>query len=119
MLEILLVDDDPDARAVTREALEALEYRVVEARDETEALATLQLSPPELILVDLTQGQREARTMLKLLRSHPTCANVPVLVMTTLLRHPKTALHKVAEKDLGALLALVPLMDLFHEAAVL
>src|SRR5689334_7067635 len=118
MLQILLVDDDPDARAATRAALEALEYGVVEASDETEALATLQLSPPELILVDLTQAQREARALMKLLRCQPACASIPVLVMTALLRNPKNALDKVGEKDPGALLALLPLMDACQECAV-
>jgi two-component system NtrC family sensor kinase len=51
---ILIIDDDPEARALLREqVLSAKNFHVTEARDGTEGLIRFKQTPPDLIIVDL------------------------------------------------------------------
>lgn len=51
---VLVVDDDPDSRAVARDALQRDGYEVVEAADGREALRATSQRPPDVIFLDLT-----------------------------------------------------------------
>jgi CheY-like chemotaxis protein len=49
---VLVIDDDPDVRAMLVASLDALGYQVLEAQDGTTGLSVLQDSQPDLLLVD-------------------------------------------------------------------
>ncbi|TNC59690.1 hybrid sensor histidine kinase/response regulator [Rubellimicrobium roseum] len=49
---VLVVDDDPDVRAMLVASLDALGYRVLEAQDGAAGLSMLRDSQPDLLLVD-------------------------------------------------------------------
>ncbi len=49
---ILVVDDDPEMRALLSEVLQHEAYRVVEAKDGTEAVRALRARPFDIILMD-------------------------------------------------------------------
>ncbi|MCW8344878.1 response regulator [Vibrio sp. ZSDZ65] len=52
--KIMVVDDDPIFRTVTKNYLEAIGYRVCEAQDGLEALKLLDSAQPDLVLCDLS-----------------------------------------------------------------
>ncbi|MCW5850763.1 MAG: helix-turn-helix domain-containing protein [Anaerolineae bacterium] len=81
---ILVVDDDPDARAFyQRLAAEALPgYSVSLAEDGAQALASLEQATPTLVILDLMMPHVDGFTVLEKMRSHPRTRHVPVLVLS-------------------------------------
>ncbi len=83
---ILVVDDDPGIQAMLIAILEDEGYRVLIARDGAEALALLETSRPDLIVLDLMMprmsGQAFAAERLRR-RLHP---EVPLMVLTAAAR---------------------------------
>ncbi|HTD76796.1 MAG TPA: ATP-binding protein [Chloroflexota bacterium] len=83
---ILIVDDDPDARALySRLVGEALPYcRVQTAERATEALALLeaQHDPPTLVILDLAMPEVDGFEVLERLRADRRTQHVPVLVVS-------------------------------------
>jgi two-component system response regulator len=94
-ITILMADDDPDDRQMTREAFEesrlANDLRFVE--DGVELMDYLcrrnQYSDPEssprpgLILLDLNMPKKDGRQALSEIKAHPNLRNIRVVVMTT------------------------------------
>jgi two-component system response regulator len=92
---ILMADDDPDDRLLTKEALE--ESRVLNelhfVEDGEELLAYLRRegkfadpasSPrPGLILLDLNMPRKDGREALQEIKADPDFRRIPVVVMTT------------------------------------
>jgi len=94
-IAILVADDDPDDRQMTKEALEE-NYLLNDLRfvvDGEELLHYLrregkyadpQASPrPGLILLDLNMPRMDGREALKKIKSDPTLRRIPVIVLTT------------------------------------
>jgi len=80
--DILVVDDDPDARARLRSVLERNGWTVSEAANGREALDTVAHAPPQLILLDLTMPVMDGFAFLHELRQRPGCNEIPVVVLT-------------------------------------
>ena len=80
--DILVVDDDRDARARLRAVLERDGWTVAEAANGKEALAMIGARAPQLILLDLTMPVMDGFTFLHELRERPGCADIPVVVLT-------------------------------------
>jgi CheY-like chemotaxis protein len=92
---ILLVDDDPGDRELTRRALEddALRVQLCTVNDGQEALDYLlrrnqfadpAVSPrPDVILLDLNMPRMNGRRVLEKLRENPDLDRIPVIVLTT------------------------------------
>ena len=80
--DILVVDDDPDARARMRSVLERNGWTVSEAANGREALDTVAHAPPQLILLDLTMPVMDGFAFLHELRQRPGCNEIPVVVLT-------------------------------------
>ncbi len=80
--DILVVDDDPDARTRLRTVLERNGWAVSEAGDGQQALDMVLHSPPQLILLDLTMPVMDGFTFLHELRNRPGVANIPVVVLS-------------------------------------
>jgi CheY-like chemotaxis protein len=81
MKSILVVDDD----ATVRELLTVLlhdQYTVSHARDGSEALQLIGRWVPDAILLDITMPVMDGWTFLKICRSQPRCATLPVLVLS-------------------------------------
>jgi CheY-like chemotaxis protein len=78
---VLVVDDDPDVRDVTVQALESLNYRVVEAENGRAALELLkQTMPIDLALIDVAMPGMNGRQLATRIRAgHPELA---VIFMT-------------------------------------
>jgi len=77
---IVIVDDEANVRLMLRTALESSGYRVLEAADGLAALAQLERTPCDLILLDLRMPELDGMGTLARLRGqgHPT----PVVILT-------------------------------------
>jgi len=80
---ILVVDDDPEMRDMTRRMLERMGITVHEAADGAAALAWLEANPrPSIILLDLMMPEVDGFEVLDRLRQSDEWSNIPVLVAT-------------------------------------
>src|ERR671937_1752023 len=77
---ILLVEDKDSLRTMLRHALEAQDHTVVEARDQTEAVAALQNARPGLVLSDLRLPNGDGFGVLRAAKELDP--ELPVIVMT-------------------------------------
>jgi two-component system, response regulator len=91
-MTILLVDDDPDDRYLTKEAFNdsPLVYNVHEAVDGEDGLAFLRREGehadaprPDLILLDLNMPRMDGRETLAAIKGDPDLRSIPVVVLTT------------------------------------
>ena len=94
-IRILMADDDPDDRAMTREALtEARVANTFESVEDGEALmqylrrqgdyAYLAGEPlPGLILLDLNMPRKDGREALREIRQDPALRHIPIVILTT------------------------------------
>jgi CheY-like chemotaxis protein len=81
---ILVVDDDPEMRDMTRRMLERMGIAVHEAADGAEALAWLEANPrPSLILLDLMMPVVDGFEVLERLKQNDRWSDIPVLVATS------------------------------------
>lgn len=92
---ILLADDDPDDRMLTRDAFEESRVtNVLEMVEDGEELmdylyhrgkysGDAARPHPGLILLDLNMPRKDGREALKEIKSSPTLRNIPVVILTT------------------------------------
>lgn len=72
---VLVVEDEPEVRRILVHALQALEYRVLEAADGLEALAVLARTghPPDLVLTDVVMPRMGGLELMQRIRGmHPS-----------------------------------------------
>ncbi len=111
--EVLVVDDDEDARHRLKTVLEREGWTVSEAGNGVQAIERVKQVIPQLILLDLTMPVMDGFSFLSALRARPEWAHVPVVVLTArdLSRTERESLdsaRKVLRKDevnLGSLAA--------------
>ncbi len=94
-ITILMADDDPDDRQLTKEALEEgrliNEIRFVANGEELmeylrrqgKYSAPADTPRPGLILLDLNMPRKDGRTVLQEIKSDPALRTIPVVVLTT------------------------------------
>jgi CheY-like chemotaxis protein len=80
--EVLVVDDDADAREVLRRMLAREGWTVAEAADGHEALASLERSVPAVMLLDLMMPGMDGFQVLEAMRREEGWRDVPVVVVT-------------------------------------
>ena len=76
---VLLVEDDPDVRAMLRLLLEDENYRVFEAGDAERALERVDAERPDLLIVDLKLPGQSGLDLVRIVRS---TSQVPIIVVT-------------------------------------
>lgn len=92
---ILVIDDEASIRRLLKMTLEAVPYKVVEARDAREGLHLLAAERPSLVVLDMGLPDRRGNEVLKDLR---TWTEVPVLILSVE-NDPATIVEAL---DLGA-----------------
>jgi two-component system KDP operon response regulator KdpE len=93
---VLIVDDEPHIRRLLRGTLERAGYRVIEAGSARQALAELEASPLDVVLLDLGLPDRDGMELLPLFQQKSRAA---VLVVSA----REATEEKVAALDLGAI----------------
>ena len=78
-VEILVVDDEGEVRALLRKCFEREGFRVVEAKDGAELRARIEGHPISLITLDLTLGGEDG---LELAREIRAKCNVPIIMIS-------------------------------------
>jgi two-component system chemotaxis response regulator CheY len=82
--KILIVDDSATIRKMVRASLRALPAaEFVEAANGLEAIEQVALGPVSLIILDLNMPDMHGVDVLKFVRRHQGCRDVPVIVLTT------------------------------------
>ena len=82
--KILVVDDEQDMIELLAYNLEQNGYEVLTATTGLEALNKARRHLPDLILLDLMLDGIDGYTVCEILRSQPSTATVPVLIVTAL-----------------------------------
>jgi CheY-like chemotaxis protein len=122
---VLIVEDDPAARAVTRKILEREGWEVIEAENGRVALEYMKRARPRLILLDLMMPEMDGFEFADRVRRHPEWCSIPIVVLTAheLSAEERHRLNGYVEKIIlkagdprDALLNQV--RDLLHECAV-
>ena len=89
--QVLVVDDDEEMVAAIRIALEAEGMRVRSARNGVQALALLDASRPDVVLVDLVMPVAGGWDFVNRLRSSREINDVPVVMMSAMRSLPQEA----------------------------
>ena len=110
---VLVVDDDPAIHRFARIVLEAAGFRVASARDGAEALASLPVVKPDLILLDLMMPVLDGWGVLAELRGQP----VPPVVVLSEVADPRRALKEGATACLGKPVTAAVLVDACRRAS--
>jgi two-component system, OmpR family, KDP operon response regulator KdpE len=93
--KILVVDDAPQVRRVMRTSLSAQGYTVLEARDGEQALESVRVTPPDLILLDINMPRMDGLAACREIRRG---SDVPIIMLTV----RDAERDKVAALDAGA-----------------
>ena len=79
---ILVVDDDKQIARLIRSYLEQAGFRVTVAHDGAAALHALRREKPDLVVLDLTLPDRDGWDVTRIVRSDPTLAATPIIMVT-------------------------------------
>ena len=87
-LRILVIDDEPDARMLTRRVLEERGAEVITACSAAEAMATVDgAAPPSVIISDIGMPEQDGYDLIRQMRALPGDAGqVPAVALTALAR---------------------------------
>jgi len=79
---VLVVDDDPDARDFLSTVLQDNGYGTVTANDGTEALAAIEQSRPDLVLLDITMPEKSGVAVYRKIKEDDQLKAIPVIIVT-------------------------------------
>ena len=81
---VLVIDDDPSARALTRAMLEKEGWAVSEAANGLEALESMERERPSLIFLDLMMPEMDGFAFAAEVGRRPEWRSIPIVVVTSL-----------------------------------
>lgn len=80
---ILIVDDQDELRKLVRMTLEYADYELYEAENGTQALESLAVVQPELVVLDVMMpGRLDGFQVCESIKSHPDTKNIWVLMLS-------------------------------------
>jgi CheY-like chemotaxis protein len=88
---VLVVDDDRSLRVVIRMVLEREGYDVLEAGHGGAALELMDGGRPNLIIADLKMPVMDGAELMGRLRSKPTTASIPIVLLSGLVPDPEVS----------------------------
>ena len=94
---ILVVEDDPSVQGFLSVLLEGDGYEVEVARDGLEGLVQMEISRPNLVLLDIMMPNVSGERVLREIQNDPRLRNVPVIVVSG-----KHDVHEIFDPVLGA-----------------
>jgi DNA-binding response OmpR family regulator len=78
----LSVDDEQDVTDLVRFNLTRVGYEVLTAASGREALDTIRIRPPDLIILDLMLPDIDGFGVCEILRRQPSTATIPIVILT-------------------------------------
>ena len=97
---VLVVDDDPDVRAIATGTVSALGYGVVVADCAETALELTQRHRPDLVLSDALMPRVDGRELCQQIKKDPELSSTPVVIMTAIYKSGRYQAE--ARKTFGA-----------------
>jgi CheY-like chemotaxis protein len=85
---VLVADDEPEVVDLVKIVLESVGYTIESASDGKTALARIQAKPPDLVLLDMRMPEMTGLMVLDRLRSDPTTAAIPVVMLSVVVTDP-------------------------------
>jgi CheY-like chemotaxis protein len=79
---VLLVDDDPLILEILRTILDLEEFEVTTVADGRQALASVAASRPDVVVCDVMMPEVDGFEVCRTLKSQPTTADLPVILLT-------------------------------------
>lgn len=79
---ILIADDDPDLRQLVRIQLESAECNIIEANNGANALETIIVEKPDLVILDVMMPELTGWEVLRYIRTHQETEKIGVLMLT-------------------------------------
>ncbi len=79
---ILVVDDNPTNLKLASDVLESADYNVLRAADAEEAREIIQLSQPDLIMMDIALPGMDGLTLTRLLKADEKTRHVAIVALT-------------------------------------
>ena len=80
--KILIVEDYEDSRTFMKFLIESYGYQVIEASDGLEAVESLKLQFPDLILMDMAMPMMDGIDATKAIRKFKQAASIPIIAVT-------------------------------------
>jgi CheY-like chemotaxis protein len=81
---VLVVDDEPDVRALLRDVLQGAGFRVIEAGRVLEGVELARQRRPDVITMDLMLPDLDGFEAIRLLREQPETRETPVVVLSAI-----------------------------------
>ncbi len=82
--KILVVDDQETVRFLANAVLRQAGYDVEEASSGSEAMASIERSPPDLVLLDVVMPDMDGYDVCEMIRARSGTRHLPILIMTGL-----------------------------------
>lgn len=82
MARILLIDDEPDIRFLTRKILERAGHTVIEAESGAVCLEILEAEHPDLILLDVVIPELNGWEVCRRIKYDRSTRHIPVMIFT-------------------------------------
>jgi DNA-binding response OmpR family regulator len=82
VIDVLLIEDDPETLEMYRLKLEKDGYRVRVALDGEEGVRRAIESPPDIIFLDIRLPKKDGFTVLEELRGQASTADTPVIILS-------------------------------------
>jgi two-component system alkaline phosphatase synthesis response regulator PhoP len=79
---VLIADDDPGLIRLLRTILESMSVQVRETYDATSALAMIQRSPPNVVILDISMPGGNGLSACEMLKTDKSMAKVPVIILS-------------------------------------
>ena len=83
-IKIILAEDDSAIAMAYKQGLSYHGFDIVVAVDGREAVAAIQKSPPDILLLDIIMPNMDGFEVLETLRAQPEHVKLPVIVLTNL-----------------------------------
>jgi CheY-like chemotaxis protein len=81
-IRVLVVDDNPTNLKLAVSVLESSGYEILKATDAVQALAVIQKTPPDLILMDIALPGMDGLTLTRQLKANPATRHICVVALT-------------------------------------
>ena len=79
---ILVADDHEDTRVILRHYFEAMGYDVLEAQDGEQALASMKVSHPHAVVLDIQMPRMDGIQVLRAVRGDGTLRDIRILALS-------------------------------------
>jgi CheY-like chemotaxis protein len=80
--KIVVIDDDPMIRFLIQEYLNAFGFSVEAFAGGSEALPAIELTPPDLVVIDMQMPDMNGFEVLEKLRTNPSTAHIATLMLS-------------------------------------